>query len=133
MSRAPKARILALLVVLAPAAWHLYEIGAVFRARLAFPQDIEWMERGHLYHAYRISHQLPLYVDPARGFATFPYPPLYWVVVAALGRLFGLDYWTGRLVSVASLLGSALLFGALLVRRAPERWLGAAFAVVAAA
>ncbi|MET0593964.1 MAG: hypothetical protein ABW133_14780 [Polyangiaceae bacterium] len=118
---------------LLPALWHLVTLITVLSARLRFPQDIEWMEGSHLYHAYRLAHGLPIYIDPARGFATFPYPPLYWIVVALIGRLFGLDYWTGRLVSVASLFGSLIILGAVLLRRAPTRWLGVLFALVGAA
>jgi hypothetical protein len=121
-----------LVVVLAPALWHIRTLVGLFRARLAFPLDIEWMESGHLYHAYRIAHHLPIYADPARGFAAFPYPPFYWLVVAFVGRIVGLDYATGRFVSAASIGASMLVLGVVLVRRAPARWIGVAFAVVAA-
>ncbi len=101
------------------------------RGRLAYPMDIEWMEGAHLYHAYRLTHGLYLYGDPARGFATFPYPPLYWLVVAAAGATFGLDYGTARAVSVACLLATAGILAAAIVRHAPTRRMGAAFAILA--
>ncbi len=123
----------ALVFLLAPAYWHLRTIAALFRRRMAYPLDLEWMESCHLYHAYRIEHHLPLYIDPSRGFATFPYPPLHWVVLAAVGKVLGLDWWTGRALSVACIVGASLVCGVLLVRRAPTRWIGASFAIVAAA
>jgi hypothetical protein len=104
-----------------PAVWHIVTFVATLRARMAFPLDLEWMEGAQIYHAYRIIHGLYLYGDPARGFATFPYPPLYWLVVAAFGSVFGLDYVTGRAVSVACLVGATAILVGVVARRAKTR------------
>ena len=114
------------------------QCAGMLRARFAFPMDLEWMEGAHLYHAYRILHGLPLYVDPARGFATFPYPPLYWTILAGAGAAFGLDYAVARAVSLACMGGAALLLCHAIVRHAPSRGVGiglsaAALGMIAAA
>ncbi|HEY8038986.1 MAG TPA: hypothetical protein VIF15_04300, partial [Polyangiaceae bacterium] len=120
-------------LVLWPAAWQLRTIAALFRARLSYPFDIEWMEGGNVYHAYRVLHGLPIYVAPESGFAPFPYPPLYWIAVAAAGRMGGLDYATARAVSVGCIAGTSLLLAVVVARHAPARWLGAILGVVAMA
>jgi len=90
------------LLVAAPAAWHLVTFARVLAARLAYAMDFEWMESGHIYAAYRVLHGLPLYTDPATGYAPFPYPPLYWYAIAAVAKVTSLDWWTGRAVSDAT-------------------------------
>ncbi len=89
------------------------------------------MEGCHLYHAYRISHGLYLYGDPARGFATFPYPPVYWTVLSATGGLFGLDYPTARALSIACIVGAGAILAGAIVWHAPSRAVGVVLAVLA--
>jgi hypothetical protein len=117
-------------LVLSPALWHLRTLFTLVRGRLMFPLELEWLESGHLYHVDRLLRHLPIYVDPATGFAPYPYPPGYWIVVAAIGRLAGLDFWTGRAVSSASIVATMLLLGLILFRSAAcsSRALGVAFA-----
>lgn len=121
---------LAVLAVLASAR-PLTALARALAARHGHPMDLEWMEGAHLYHAYRILHGLPLYVEPARGFATFPYPPAYWAVLAGAGAAVGLDYPLGRTVSLAAMLVVAMVLASVIVRRAPSRPLGAALAIAA--
>lgn len=133
-SRSATARALALaftVLTLVPAVRQIWTLLSALRARFFFPLDHEWMESGHLYHAYRLLHGLPLYSDPARGFATFPYPPLYWVALAGSGAAFGLDYTTGRALSLACFAGTATVLAVTIIRHAPTRWLGAALALAA--
>jgi hypothetical protein len=126
-------RLAGAIALLVPAVLQLVRLASVLRARAPFPMDLEWMEGGHLYHAYRLTHGLPLYGGPARGFATFPYPPVYWAVLGGAGALFGLDYPTARLLSVACIAGTAAILLGAIVRRAPNRAVGAVFAVLALA
>jgi hypothetical protein len=122
-------------LLLVPAAWHVRTFVSVLSERFAYPYDIEWMESGHLYQAWRIANDLPLYTDPASGFAPFPYPPLFWMSIAGLAKLTGgtIDYTTGRAVSIASIAGSAIILALAIARRAPARWVGVAFGFVAIA
>src|SRR5450631_2113800 len=92
------ARAVVLVVASVPVVWHLRTFVTLMRARLTFPADIEWVEGNMLYHAHRLIHGQYIYGDPARGFGTLSYPPLYWATVGGVGRIFGLDYATGRAV-----------------------------------
>jgi hypothetical protein len=83
------------------AAWQIVTLGRVVAARLTYPGDLEWMEGGHLYHAHRVLHGEALYGAPADGFLPFIYGPVHAWLLAAVGRVAGLDYATGRLLSVA--------------------------------
>src|SRR5262245_28916875 len=88
------------LLLLVPAAWHIAAISWIFASRINYPMDIEWMEGGALLHAYRFMHGQPVYGPPSQGFLPYPYPPLHFVFIAAAGTIAGLDYWTGRAVSI---------------------------------
>src|ERR1700687_1325566 len=87
-------------VVLVPALWQIITIARVFWSRISYPMDLGWLEGALLYQAYRFMHGHPLSGPPARGFLPFCDPPLYHAVVGVVGWLFGLDYWTGRAVSI---------------------------------
>jgi hypothetical protein len=91
-----------LLPLLGLAGWHVIQFARTIAGRITYPGDLEWMEGGQLYHAYRILHGLPLYGPCADGFIPFPYPPVHAAVVAGAGALFGLDYLVARLVSVGA-------------------------------
>ena len=100
-SRAARlALFLADLVLLAPAAWQIAALVWIFASRITYPMDIEWMEGGALLHAHRFLRGEPVYGPPSQGFIPYPYPPLHFVTIAAVGKVFGLDYWTGRAVSI---------------------------------
>jgi hypothetical protein len=76
---------------------------------------------------------LPLYIDWTTGFATIPYPPLYWVAVRAAATAFGFTDQAGRSVSIASLIVSIATLSILAAKAAPTRLFAVAFAVIAAA
>ncbi len=120
------AGVLVALVQLGSFAWAL-----VWRAR--FAMDLEWLEGAQLYEAYRFAHGLRVYGPPALGFVPSPYPPLYHLVVAGVGYVFGFDYWNGRVVSDASLAAALAVQAAVVVRAAPSRGLGWALALMGAA
>jgi hypothetical protein len=62
--------------------------------------DIEWLEGGELYQAYRFLHGQPIYGPPEQGYLPFLHPPGHFVVLALVGRIFGIDYTMGRVVSL---------------------------------
>ncbi len=82
----------------------------VFLSRLTYPLDIEWMEGAMLVHAHRIMHGQALYAPPSVDFVSFLYTPLYPALLAIVGRLTGLSYTLGRVLSV---LGTSAALGAL--------------------
>jgi hypothetical protein len=105
----------ALLALSAAVAWHLVTFVELVAGRLGYPMDIEWMEGGALYHAHRLLHGLPVYSDPSSGWAPFPYPPGHLALLAAAGWVFGLDYATGRGLSL-------LCLAAILALSSAEAW-----------
>jgi len=93
-----------------PALWQIALLVRILTSRLGYPMDIEWNESGFLYQAHRLMHGLPIYGPPSQGFLPYPYPPGYTVMLALAGRIFGLDYSTGRAVSLLFFIaGSAVL------------------------
>ena len=72
----------------------------MFARRLAYPYDLEWMEGTMLLHAHRLREGQPLYAPPSLAFVAFAYPPLQPALVALASTLFGLDYATGRALSI---------------------------------
>jgi hypothetical protein len=72
----------------------------MFARRLSYPYDLEWMEGTMLLHAQRLRAGQPLYAPPSLAFVAFAYPPLQPALVAAASALFGLDYATGRAISI---------------------------------
>jgi hypothetical protein len=118
-------------ILFLPVAWQAFTLAKILLARFSCPLDIEYLESPHVYHAWRLAHHLPLYADPASGFATFPYPPLYWVALRGAAVLFGFTVQAGRAVSIASLLLAATVLAVQVVRAAPSRGLGIGFAAFA--
>ncbi|HEY8151090.1 MAG TPA: hypothetical protein VIK51_19440 [Vicinamibacteria bacterium] len=72
----------------------------MFARRLGYPYDLEWMEGTMLLHAHRLREGQTLYAPPSLAFVAFAYPPLQPALVAAASLLFGLDYSTGRALSI---------------------------------
>jgi hypothetical protein len=118
----------ALAVVAVPALWQLGLLVWAIWHRLPYPYDLEWMEGGLLNHAQRLADGQPLYAPPSVDFIPYLYTPLYPALLAALGRLVGLGYVLGRVVSVVSL-AAVLAVGAVEILRARRdlAWVGAAF------
>ena len=90
----------------------LYQLGLLVTAiagRVAYPYDLEWMEGGMLHHALRFQTGDGIYNEPSIEFIPYLYTPLYPALLATLGGIFGLTYTLGRIVSVLSLVGIAVL------------------------
>ncbi len=76
----------------------------IFAGRLGYGFDLEWMEGGMLCHALRAMERRPIYAPPSVDFISYLYTPLYPYLLAGLGKIFGLSYTLGRVISVASFL-----------------------------
>ncbi|MDP9150319.1 MAG: hypothetical protein M3O36_10315, partial [Myxococcota bacterium] len=131
--RGDLARRIVLVAALLPAGWHAGLLLHLFRFQVPFPMDLEWMEGGEIYHAWRFAHGEPIYASPEQGFVPYPYPPLHFVVLAVVGRLAGFGYAPARLVSVAFFLLGALLLAREVARRAGTGLEGVAFGAAALA
>jgi hypothetical protein len=122
---------LLLFALVLPALWHLYQLFRVFRAQVSFPMDLEWMEGGELYHAWRLVHGDPVYGPPSQGFVPYPYPPLHFVMLALVAKVAGFGYTPARLLSVACFAIGAVALGREVVLGAEDKWQGRAGALLA--
>lgn len=94
----------------AVALWHLAALGYIVATRVAFPFDIDWLDGGSLYQAYRIAHGERLYTSGDAGFVPYPYPPLYFAMLAGIGQVTGrIDYVGARLLSILPFASVALV------------------------
>jgi hypothetical protein len=82
---------------------------AVALGRLRYPYDLEWMEGGQLVHSYEILAGRFPYRAPSADHIAFPYQPLYAVIVAGFGAIFGLSLPLARAISIACTLACAAL------------------------
>jgi 4-amino-4-deoxy-L-arabinose transferase-like glycosyltransferase len=111
---------------------HLLLLLYIFISRLTFPLDLEWEEGGMLTHSLRILEGQSLYGPPTADFISFLYTPFYPFVIAVFGKVFGLSYVLGRLISVLSFFGVlALVFSAVWRQVGRRSWLGAAWGLAA--
>ncbi len=94
-------RWLAAVILVAPALWHLALLVDLYRTRASYPFDVEWLEGSALYQAYRHMKGLSTYAPPSNGYLPLFHPPGYPILLAGVGRVFGLDYGVARTVSFA--------------------------------
>jgi hypothetical protein len=121
---------------LAAALAGLVAIGAylfVALSRLAYPFPLEWLEGNSLVEVHRILAGQPLYPAPAAGYVPDGYPPLYFVLSAAVARVAGVSYLPLRLVSLVSSLGCFALLARLVLRETGSAAAGTGAAGVFAA
>jgi hypothetical protein len=92
-----------------PALYQIYLLAIAIAGRVAYPYDLEWMEGGLLHHAQRLTEGHGIYGPPSVEFIPYLYTPLYPALLAVLGKLFGLGYVLGRVISVLALVGIAAI------------------------
>jgi len=109
------------LVLAALAVRHVAPLAHAMGQRLFFPHPLEWMEGGQLVNAARLLQGEPIYTPCDQGYVSLPYPPVHFAVLALAGALFGLDYGTGRAVSLVALLACATLLSREVWRAAPTQ------------
>lgn len=111
IERLPRLAVVLLRVVLAlaaAAAVGTYLVLGIIHLR--YPFEIEWMEGGMLDEVRRVLDGQKLYVKPTLEFVPFLYAPLYFYVAAAFSKVFGVGFFSARLVSyLASLAATALV------------------------
>jgi hypothetical protein len=104
---------------LAAALAGLVAIGAYLFAalnRLDYPFALEPLEGNSLVEVHRILAGQPLYPAPTAGYVPDGYPPLYFLVSAAVARVLGAGYLSLRLVSLVSSLACFALLARLVQR-----------------
>ena len=92
-----------------PGLYQVWLLTTAISGRIAYPYDLEWMEGGMLHHALRFQTGDGIYNEPSIEFIPYLYTPLYPALIATLGGVFGVTYMLGRLISVLSLIGIALV------------------------
>ena len=106
-------------VRLAAALAGLAAIGAylfVALSRLDYPFALQQLEGNSLVEVHRILAGQPLYPAPTAGYVPDGYPPLYFLVSAAVARVLGAGYLSLRLVSLVSSLACFALLARLVQR-----------------
>lgn len=84
---------------------------ATLLSRAGYPYELEWMEGGMVDHVGHVMEGKQLYGEPSFQFTAFTYTPLYFYAGALSAKLFGLDFFALRLVSILASLGSiAIIF-----------------------
>lgn len=71
-------------------------------ASIPQPFDVASPPYQHMGMISRIVDGLPLYTGPSSEHSVVTYAPLYWGIVAALAKVFGLTFTLARLVSIAA-------------------------------
>lgn len=84
--------------------------------RMSYPFDLEWIESGVLVSVYRLAHHQPLYTAPTLDYVPYLYAPLYFYVCAFLAKWTGVSFFTLRLVSTLSALGTLTVLFAFVYR-----------------
>jgi 4-amino-4-deoxy-L-arabinose transferase-like glycosyltransferase len=106
-------------VVCAIASIVVYVVVAVLRMRYRF--ELEWLEGGSVVQVRRLVDGQSLYVRPSISFVPGNYPPLYFYVSAAAAKVFGVGFFSLRLVSFTASIGVLVLI-AVLVRYETRIW-----------
>jgi hypothetical protein len=130
-SAAVGAAVAAAVAAVGGALWHVIAVTQITVARFAYPIELEGLEGLVLYQASRLLHHQPLYHAPGQGFIPQTHPPFHAIVLAAAGWVFGLDYSTGRAVSIAFFTVACASTFHVVARQFRERLWGIVFAVVA--
>jgi 4-amino-4-deoxy-L-arabinose transferase-like glycosyltransferase len=95
---------------------------AVALLRIRYPFELQWMEGGSVEHVRRLLAGRSIYPPPSVDFASYTYPPLYFWVSAAVARVTGVGFFSLRVVSFLSSVGTLTLLG-LIGHRESGRWL----------
>lgn len=93
----------------------------LFRLRVTFPFEHEWMEGAVVDHVQRVLAGDPLYVEPSLSFTPFLYTPLYYGVSAAACHVLGTGLLGPRIVSVAATIACLVLIASFVHRETRDR------------
>jgi hypothetical protein len=129
--RRPSWRTLVAAALLLPAIGQVVTVAKIVLSRVAYPMDIEWLEGGELYQAYRWIHGQSIYGPPEQGYLPYLHPPGHFVLLGLVGRLAGLDYATGRMVSILFFALACAIVAREVFRHAQAPGEGALLAVLA--
>jgi hypothetical protein len=78
---------------------------AIALNHLRYPFELEWIEGGMVDAVRRVAAGQRLYAKPTMDYVAFIYGPLWFYVAAAFAKVFGVGFFSARLVSVLSSIG----------------------------
>lgn len=85
----------------------LYILVYIFIAlqRIFYPYELEWMEGGMVDHVVRLLSRKQLYTEPSIEFIPYIYTPLFSYVGMIISKIFGVGFFSLRLISFLASLG----------------------------
>ncbi|MDQ6804999.1 MAG: glycosyltransferase family 39 protein [Actinomycetota bacterium] len=92
--------------------------------RVGYPFELDWMEGGSVELVGRVLSGHSLYAAPSPSFVGWTYPPLYYVIAAAVAKVVGLGFLPLRLVSLIASLGAMATLGWMVIRETDNRTAG---------
>lgn len=101
--------------------------------RLGYPYELDWMEGGSVELAARVLNGHSLYSAPSVAYVGWTYPPLYYWLVAGVGKIVGIGFLPLRLVSFLASLAAMATLGLIVARETGNRVAGLAAAGLFAA
>ncbi len=89
----------------------LYILVYIFIAvqHIFYPYELEWMEGGMVDHVVRLLSRKQLYTEPSIEFIPFIYTPLFSYVGMIISKIFGVGFFSLRLISFLSSLGCFII------------------------
>lgn len=97
------------LLLSASALWYLLAFLYVALFSISYPYGIEWLE-GHVMEIAARAHRGgAVYIAPSLDYVPFLYTPLYYYVTSLFMYPMGVDYESGRIVSILATLGTCCM------------------------
>lgn len=84
--------------------YSIISIIIIFSLRLFYPYQLEWMEGGEIEHIVRILEGKNIYSQPTLEFIPYIYTPLFYYIGVVFVKIFGINFFSTRLISVLSFL-----------------------------
>lgn len=101
--KSPKALISNLLLVIS--GYYVLQYLVIALMRIRYPYELEWLEGSCMTHILRIIEGKGIYHPPSTDFIPYLYTPFFFDVGAVFVRLFGVQYFSTRLLSFLCSLG----------------------------
>ena len=89
--------------------------------RIGYHYELQWMEGSIFENVSRVIQGKPIYTAPSMEFVSYLYMPLYYYITALLSKVIGLGFYTLRLVSFLSALGSLILIYLFIIKETKNK------------
>ncbi len=102
--------------------YSIVTIFVVFSIRLFYPYQLEWMEGGEIEHIIRILEGKSIYPKPTLEFIPYIYTPLFYYIGVVFVKIFGISFFSTRLISILSFLPILILAYCVTYRYTKDRF-----------